>query len=260
MYLNHIMLNKMQGALSRRPLGAAPLSARVPIAASVPAHLNDWYCYLVPTYSQKFQSCVGHGWANWLECIVRRYIGREAIPFGMQLDGDQIWRYARNAWWKGDMNGGIYVTQGIQAMLALGWLPSDATQREVPSAFDAWNEALAETPLVQGHRVTDDWISPSKENGCLTAMYGQTEMTGGHCTLGVAAAWQDDQPYRALLNSWGSAWGYHGIGLMTDGMWLETALDDVTYTVDIPGGFKRLENEGKWRDALIKTPLEAKPL
>ena len=257
--MNHDQIQLMQGAISRRPLRgpyARPLSAHIPAATVIPNQLNNWYGFILPTYSQKFDSCVGHGWANWLECVVRYYVGLDAIPKGMQLDGDRIWRYARKQWWGGSLIGGIYVDQGFQAMKALGWIPADSMLVEIGSDFETWNTALERTPLVQGHAVNDGWVTPSRVNGCLEHIQTHYTNKGGHCTLGVAAAEQDGRAYRALLNSWGPYWGFHGMGLMSDEFWLETSLDDVTYTAEIPNGLSRLARDGNWREALIKTPFE----
>lgn len=218
------------------------------------ATLNDWYRDIVPTYSQNYDSCVGHGWANWMECVLRRHVRRNAIPSNRQINGDRIWMHARKRWWNGVMKGGIYIPQGFEAMKELGWLPDDSALVEVPVDFEAYNLALAETPLVQGHMVTSGWFDANHENGCLAHVYNRSMTTGGHCTLGIACALRDRTGYRALLNSWGDAWGWNGVGLMTDEFWLATALDDVCYTAHIPGGWCRLEECHGWKDALISTP------
>ena len=233
-----------------------PLSARMQAATVLPNQLNNWYGFILPTYSQKFDSCVGHAWANWLEAMVRNYVGLDAIPKGMQLNGDLLWRYARKQWWGGSLVGGIYIPQGFQAMKDLGWIPADSILVEIAADFATWNAALELTPLVQGHLVNDGWKNPSKQNGCLEHIQTNYTTKGGHATLGIAAAEQDGEPYRAFLNSWGPYWGFHGMGLMADEFWLETSIDDVTYTAEIPGGFARLATEGSWRSEMIKTPFE----
>jgi hypothetical protein len=256
MQIDITILPKLIGALSRRPCAAQPLSAITPVATTRPDRLNDWYGYVVPTYAQRYDDCVGHAWANWLECIVRRHVGLEAIPRGMQLDGNLLWSYARRAWWNGVMQGGIYIPQGWQAMINLGWIPGDSILVDVPADFESYNQVLFMTPVVQGHQVSEPWIDADRENGYILRPAIPAAGMGGHCTLGIAAAWQDG-PFRPLLNSWGPDWGFHGIGLLDDRQWIETALDDGGYTCHIPGGMQRLAVFDGWRSALIKTPEAA---
>lgn len=215
----------------------------------------DWYQWIVPTYSQAYDSCVGHGWANWMECMLRRYVDRSIIPANRQLNGDTLWMHARNKHWNGVLKGGIFIPQGFEALVDLGWLPPGALLVEVPAEFDNYNAALAETPLVQGHMVTRGWFE-TISNGCIAHTYERSYKGGGHCTLGISTVIKDTIPFRGLLNSWGANWGWNGIGLMTDTYWLDTTLDDCVYTVALPHGrdWSELAACPGWKKALISTP------
>lgn len=243
------------GCLQSRLSGPASRSFQAGMARDP---LNDWYRDIVPTYNQHYDSCVGHAWANWMECMLRRYVRRDSIPENRQINGDWIWMNARKKHWGGVMKGGIFIPQGFEAMVDLGWIPPDASLVEVPADFGNYNRALAATPLVQGHQVTAGWFDASRENGCIAHTYKTAMSAGGHCTLGISVAVKEGVPYRGLLNSWGPDWGWNGIGLMTDEYWLDTALDDVVYTVAPPPGrgWDCLTQCTGWKDALISTPHE----
>lgn len=217
--------------------------------------LQNWYDWIVPTYSQQYDSCVGHAWANWLEAMLRRYVRKSIIGQDRQINGDWIWMQARKKHWGGVLKGGIFIAQGFEAMIDLGWLPPDAILVEVPGDFSSYNDALALTPVVQGHEVTADWLDAAHDNGCIPPRYKPMVRGGGHATLGIATARQDGALYRVLENSWGEDWGWHGLGLMTDEFWLTTTLDDAVYTAALPDGrdWSELASLG-WKDALISTP------
>lgn len=224
-------------------------------AAGLNDPMNDWYNWIVPTYSQKYDSCVGHAWANWLECMLRRYIRRDIISANRQINGDCIWMHARKKHWGGVMKGGIFIHQGFEAMVDLGWIPEDAILVEVPADFETYNNVLADTPVVQGHQVTSGWFEADPENGCIAHTMKPSMSRMGHATCGISTTIKAGIPFRGLLNSWGDNWGWHGIGLMTDKYWTATALDDIVYTIALPPGrtWRDLESL-KWKSALISTP------
>jgi hypothetical protein len=217
--------------------------------------LRNWIEDCVPTYNQRSTDCVGNGWANTLEAIIRYYIGHSAIPEGYQLDGYKVWWKAKQMFDGGCLSGGLLIPQGFEAMKALSWIPKDSILVEVAHDWVSQGEALLEAPLVIGHSVYAGWFNPSKENGCLDHVYKPSSKSGGHCTCRIGRSIHNNRKFYVGLNSWGSDWGWNGAFLMDDDMSQDTSLD-CPYTISIPGGFSRLIDHEGWKAGLITTPYD----
>ena len=215
--------------------------------------LNNWIHDCIPTYSQTTDDCVGHGWANWLEIILRHYIGHGAIPNGYQLDGYRIWWKAKQMFNNGCLAGGLLIPQGFEAIKALGWIPKDSMLVEIGRDWVSQGEALLETPLVVGHAIYAGWFSPSPVNGCLDNVYKESARGGGHCTCRVGRFIQNGMKFYADQNSWGQYYAWNGIYLIEEEMSADTSLD-CPHTISIPGGFARLLDHEGWKAGLISTP------
>ena len=207
-----------------------------------------WFQWCLPTYSQLGDSCVGHSWANWTECMLRRKFGLNVIPSGMQLDGHAIWKRGREMFWGGKLTGGLYLDQGCLAAIDLGVLSASAKPVRVDRVVSAQSLQLRQTPLVVGHAVHAGWFNPSSENGCLDHA-PRPDGQGYHATLRVGVLLQNCSWYYAGQNSWGSDWGWRGYFLMTTAEDNEGTMQDSPWTCADPDGplFG-----GSWRKFLVK--------
>lgn len=216
----------------------------------------QWFDDLVPTYNQSGPSCVGQGWSNWLECVLRRYVGHATIPKGMQLNAEALWFRGRQMFWKGNLSGGLYLKQGFDAMLDLGWLPPDTMYCEIGYGFsDSW-EALLDAPLVTAHAVTEGWFQESPQNGCIMEDYRLARIpNAGHCTMRAACLQKAGRNFYAQLNSWGEERGWNGIFVMSEELDQMTSIAPPATAV-LPGGFQKLRTWNGWKSALIATPYD----
>jgi len=239
--------NAWRGAL----VPDAPLAASSVISGDV-GPVSTWFGYMLPTFNQKGDSCVGHAWANWIEAMVRRYIHPRAIPEGEQIDGRAIWKEGRRLFWGNKLNGGLHISQGFEAAVSLGWIPEGSDLVRIAQDWNSVNRALLDAPLVQGHFITPGWFDVSTESGCINHEASRKHK-GGHATLLCATLEQDDDQgeltkWRVLLNSWGSGRGRYGYFTLKEEYWLETAIDDGPYMAEI----EEIEAWTSWTDGLIK--------
>jgi hypothetical protein len=215
--------------------------------------LRNWISRCVPSYNQRGDSCVGEGWANLLEAILREYVDPDAIPNGYQLDGYKIYWKAKQMFYNGCLAGGLLIPEGFEAMKELGWIPRDSILVTVPQDWISQGEALLIAPLVVGHIVHAGWFRPSRTSGCLDHDYPANSMGGGHCTCRVGRHIQTDHKFYSGLNSWGQYYAWNGVFMMDEAMDQLTALDS-PHSLAIPGGFARLRDVEGWKAGLISTP------
>lgn len=241
-------MNQWRGAL-RTPRNTPSVPAASATAISeIPTPIG-WFDACVPTINQHGPSCCGQAWANWMECMVRRYVGRDAIPRGYQIDGYAIWAYGRQRYWNGDMSGGLYLWQGFHAGLDMGVIPPYSALAHIPDDPFAVRRALDLSPLVQGHIVGQQWADASPVNGCVDHSEYPSQQDQGHATLRIGLVIQANTVYYPLLNSWGESWGWNGIGLMSARYSEVTRLDDEVYTALMPTNWTDYRG---WRDFLTK--------
>jgi hypothetical protein len=170
--------------------------------------------YCIPTYNQNGPSCVGQGWANWLECMIRKNVSLTAFAKGEQIGGELIWREGRRMFYKNDLSSGLLLNEGFDAMKNLGLIPPGSELVYVPNTWSAIGEALKTTPLVQGHHVHAGWARPSKVNGQIDEQPRPTNADGYHCTLCIGRLRQKSIGFKLNFNSW-LPWGWNGVFVMT---------------------------------------------
>ena len=205
--------------------GALPASAPV----------QGWADYAVPSDHQGAEpSCVGHTVAGWIELMVRRYIARTAVPAGMQIDGSAIWRRGRERFWRGRMGGGLYLSQGIQAAVDLGLLPRGARAVRVAADWATIGEMLIQAPIVMGTQTWPEWYKADKDNGAVRGSH-VGELLGNHATLLLERLVHPGGGWHGLFqNSWGRAWGYHGLGVLDFGTLRNALMSSGLYSVSLP--------------------------
>lgn len=213
------------------------------------APLAAWFNHCLPATNQNGPSCVGQAWANWLELMLRCYVGRGVLAPGEQIDGEAIWRRGRELFWGGTLDDGLYLSHGFHAMLDLGILPPGTELVQVAQDWRSIGRALLHTPLVQGHVVHEGWLHPDPRNGCLDHAPAPVGNGAGHATLCVGRLVKDGQRYRAGQNSWGTSWGWHGLFVLTDEEDAEGRMNDGPYTAVLPDDWTSYPG---WRKAVTR--------
>jgi hypothetical protein len=239
-------LEQWTGCLRTTRVASAP---RAPAPTTELPSPVGWFGDLVPTISQHGPSCCGQAWANWMECMVRRYVDRDALKQDEQIDGYAIWEHGRKKYWAGDMSGGLYLWQGYQAAVDMGVLPPFSALAHIPDDPFAVRRALDISPLVQGHVVGQGWTNPNPRNGCIDHAVYPKPGDQGHATLRLGLLVQDDKVYYPLLNSWGRSWGWEGLGIMSASYSEQTRIDDDVYTAFLPSGWTDWRG---WRDYVTR--------
>jgi len=209
----------------------------------------NWFEYALPAINQNGPSCVGQAWANWMECMLRKYLG-PVFPMGKQIEGELIWRTARKMFWGGNLDGGLYLHQGFAAMMELGILPPGSQLVALPAAdWDAVSEQLVSTPIVQSHHIHPGWFRPDPVSGLIGHASTPGDSDGYHATLLVGTGMHDASAYRVGLNSWGTDYAHHGFFVMTDAEWFEGICPDGLYTASLPANWTEWTG---WKKAVVE--------
>lgn len=203
-----------------------------------------WQNWAVPTINQNGPSCCGQAWANWMEMMVRRYIGMDALKEGEEIDGYAIWKRAREMFYNGSLAGGLSLNEGFEAMLDMGILPPGSMLVDIAPLTDAICLALQETPLVQGHIVHSGWYDPNPENGCIDHTGHPGPGDGGHATCLIGHTIQKGRIYFVSQNSWGKDYGMAGYFTMSEDEWFEGYIGQGPCTASMPDGWEKWDG---WR-------------
>lgn len=227
-----------------------PSFSAIPLEATPIEPISAWTKYAIPTYNQRFPSCVGHATANWFEMMLRFKLGRKAIPAGKQIDGDAIWRKARKMFWSREPleDGGLLMDQGFRAAIELGILPPNSGVMQVRMDVGMLSRMLHTEPVLQGTGVHRNWSAASRQNGQIP--FDLPDPNAGHATCIVGVIMQDGEPYVLFQNSWGADWGYKGYGLMRADQWEQSLLGPLT-VCKLPDDYGDWTG---WKNYLIDTP------
>jgi hypothetical protein len=237
-----------QGAIAADPAEILPVPTLRASTAIGDAPLFCWFRYCLPTYNQIGPSCVGQAWANWLELMLRRYSETEPFKPGQQISGEMIWRRGREMFYQ-NMDSGLLLPQGFDAMRDLGFIPPESQLLAVDPNWESTGHALLGTPLVQGHHVHKGWANPDPASGCIDHSGMPTQADGYHATLRIGRLIQDGIRFTVNLNSWGPAWGWHGLFVMTEAEDAECRMEDGPYTANLPAGWQQWEG---WKEGVIQ--------
>ena len=210
-----------------------------------------WFNYAIPTINQHGPSCCGQAWANWLEMMLRRYVGIGCLAKGEQIDGYAIWKRAREMFYNGNLAGGLYLHQGFAAMVDLGLIPSDAELVSVEPDVGSISEQLTRTPMVQGSIVSEGWYETNPENGCIDHTKPPKPGDGGHATCIMGMVVKTNAMYLVSQNSWGSDYGWKGYFLMSERFWNLSYIGQGPCTIKMPIGWVRHDG---WKKYVTKDP------
>lgn len=142
-------------------------------------------------------TCVGHGWAHWIEDGPRTWPGT-VDPYAIYLAACMRDTFVGND--NGDLNYGTSVRAGAEAVVAMGRASEYRWAWDVPTIVDA---ILTKGPVVVG----TNWYSSMMmlDEGFLEVYGG---IAGGHCYVlnGVSTV----KGIVRVKNSWGRGWGNKG--------------------------------------------------
>jgi hypothetical protein len=192
---------------------------------------------------------VGQAWANWLELMLRRYVGSRIFVAPQQISGEMIWKKARQMFYKGDLTGGLELPEGFEAMKELGFIPDDSMLMNIKPDWNSVGFALLSTPIVQAHHIHSGWANPDPVNGCIDHSGHPTTSDGYHATLRVGQIKQEGTPFYVSQNSWGMDWGWKGLFCMTSTEDAEGLMPDALYTANMPSGWTSWEG---WKKGVIE--------
>lgn len=200
--ISRIKRNAARGCGSALLIGSAPTySPDTPFVETV-SHTK----YMLPSDNQgNLPACGGYMMANWIEWLMNKS-GRY-ISEGYQVDGDAIWRHAREMFWK-NLSGGLYMPQAFLAAVDMGFLVGEYKIISVSEVM----KLLPTRPVCVMLSITDNWYSPKKQNGFIKE---GGKLVGNHFVTMVGATIQDGVEYVHFLNSWGYKWGFNGIATLS---------------------------------------------
>jgi hypothetical protein len=181
--------------------------------------------------------------------MLRRYAEEDPFKPGDQISGEMIWKRGREMFHRGNMDGGLELPQGFEAMRDLGLIPPESQLLAISPDWASVGYALLSTPLVQGHHVHQGWENPDPKSGCIDHAYAPTAADGYHATLRIGRLVQDGTKFYVNLNSWGPAWGWYGLYIMTEAEDQEGRMPDGPYTANLPAGWTSWEG---WKKGVIQ--------
>lgn len=179
---------------------------RFPLRAEIPKNLTGYkYWWDSGAWLDQGQTgtCVGHGWAHWVE-------DSPLTPYGT-IDPFQIYRDAclLDVWTDNDdqdLSWGTSVRAGAKALVQRGLVGKYLWAFDLQTVIDA---VLAEGPVVVGTNWYGSMFNPVMVNGRKTIRIDPgSDIAGGHCYVlnGVSTT---ARVFR-MKNSWGRGWGANG--------------------------------------------------
>lgn len=241
-----------RGIIPSRP------KAGVPRLAAVGGNVegSTWWRYARPVANQGvLPSCCGWAWAEFAEYLYCREFSRHIIPEGYHIDGEEVWRCARERYY-GDLNGGLLLDQGGNAAIEAGIFPAGSRVIELAADLPTLSQQLQRTPVVAGSRIHAGWFRPSAENGCLDHEPRPGPGDGGHAWIVVGLIEQAGRWYVSGNTQWGPDYAYHGFFLMN---WPEVleGLCAPLASVYLPDGWLTWRG---WENHLVKVSDDGKRL
>ena len=136
-------------------------------------------------------ACAMFAVANWAEIMFRKnYSSAEMLAL-----------YRANA-----VMGGLSVPSAFRAAQTVGWVQGRSVCMSTQSL-----DLLDTQPIIAAYAITEAWDNVDTVSGCLDHNPKLTAERGLHAVLIVA---KKDGAIVQFENSWGTEWGYHGLGQM----------------------------------------------
>jgi len=243
----------------RSTFGVPPLPGYEPEQALSSAdgidYSSEWVYHGIPSDSQgDLGACVGYAWANWYESMLRKYVGRDVLAAGEQIDGEAIWREGRRTFYPDEPveAGGMLLEHGFCAALDMEILPPGSELVKLKSnSITAIGYALKRNPLVIAQATHGNWQLPNNENGLIANRRG--DVYAGHALMLIGITKQAGVPFVLVQNSWGIDWAWHGIGMMSEPHYQGNTMDAPHFAVLPPGW----ELHQGWRSYIKRRPETA---
>ena len=188
----------------------------------------SWHMALTAIDTQLTPSCVGQGMTSSIEIMSAAHDG----PI-LRLDGEALWEYERMLNY-GDLDGGLQVEEGIDAVCRFGLVPNDVEIYRVPLDQKSINDALQEGPLPIATCVHQGWDRDQmSDNGRINEWVRFIPGVGGHMTCMMANADLGGVNLIGSVNSWGPDYGKGGVFFMSAVHFISCAIDEpVLFRVD----------------------------
>jgi hypothetical protein len=182
-----------------------------------------------------------------MEMMIRRYVGNVFQP-GEQIDGDAIWKHARNMFYAGNYDDGLLLDEGFAAMMDMGILPVNTQFETIAQNWNDVSIALWHTPLIQAHHVHPGWFRPDPISGLIDHDPAPGPNDGYHATVLMATSTHGDDCFFVGQNSWGNNYARYGYFAMTEAEWLEGVCPDAPVTANLPAGWwEEWDGWKKWK-------------
>lgn len=185
--------------------------------------------YTNPVTAQAGPTCAGHAFANLVEVCLRRDmppeklrlgIGRKLGTYYWQIDGARVHRKAREAWYGGDLSGGLRMREVARLPELTGLLGPGVKVITIQSVeTEKFEAAFHKSPVLLGLFTAPTWRNPDPKTAWIRPAI--PNLFGGHLVMAVSVLHQkpkdsDDRvdKFVCFLNSWGPQWGRYGYGIL----------------------------------------------
>lgn len=177
----------------------------------------------LPTYAQKVSDCNGHATANCIEMQARLLAerispgaGAQVFPAGQQVDGYRLYMRTRAIeYGDQDRDAGTRLGEPQQTAVAEGLVAPDTRIIRVPVGAHAVSACLRlGQPMVGGFIVTQEWLDAGSDGVIAPCDPLHAKILGGHAVAIIGIVVRGGKVYYQILNSWGSKWGFHGMGFI----------------------------------------------
>jgi hypothetical protein len=207
--------------------------------------------YCVPSQNQHLPSCVGEATGNAIELIIRDICGENAIESGKQINGEYLYKLARNRYYNDwQYTEGLSLFDGTKIAKCVGILPEYCCIQKIDPTPRAISNALIKGAILQASPVDSSWVNP-KEDGLV--YFDMLSFAGLHATI-IVGIWNKtgkiDDVEIIFQNSWGSNWGWNGLGRCKWSNWIK-AHNFAESDLLLMNFLRRDTSWNTWREYLI---------
>lgn len=194
-------------ALAPRAITEALFVPHPPAGATI-GHAPHWIRHALVSDDQGLdETCVARACCGASECLLR-FAG---LDIG-QLDARALYDDVRMQDYAGRDPHGMFIEQGLKALIRTGILPPDTTFHEARELGEQMI-ALEYSPLIQGHMTTRAWLQPP-DNGYIDPSADAPHWLSSHCTLMLDLLHDGGEAFTLTQDSRGPGVGHRGCLIM----------------------------------------------